>query len=175
MDTTIDRGPFFVTVSGKVVYFLDPDPDQITIEDVAHALSRISRWGGHTNSFWSVAAHSLLVAQLLPRPLKLAGLTHDLHEYVLGDMPTPLKSLIPEYPVIAAKWDGVVGKKFGVDLHDPAIKMADTIALATERRDLRNNGEQWPIDAAAAQFHIVPTSIELTQAAFLKEFYFLTQ
>jgi hypothetical protein len=169
------KGPFIITVSGRTVHYLFPDPDCITIEDIAHALSRISRWCGHTQSFWSVAAHSLLVAQLLPRQLKLAGILHDAHEAYLGDVPTPLKMLLPEYPSIASKFDYAIENKFGVKLHDPAIKMADTIALATERRDLRNNGEQWPIDAEAAPFHVVPTSIELTQAAFLKEFYFLTQ
>jgi hypothetical protein len=176
MEPFIDhKGPFIVTVSGRAVHYLYPDPDCITIEDIAHALSRISRWCGHTQSFWSVAAHSLLVCQLLPKPLKLAGILHDAHEAYIGDVPTPLKALLPEYPSISAKFDYAIENKFKVKLHDPAIKMADTIALATERRDLRNNGEAWPIDAAAASFHIVPTSIELTQAAFLREFRFLTQ
>jgi uncharacterized protein len=174
MDTIINPvGPFLVTVSGRTIYFLDPDPNEIIIEDMAHALSRISRWGGHTHPFWSVAAHSLLVSQLLPGPLKLAGLLHDGHEYILGDVPTPLKELLREYGPIAAGLDSAIEKKFNIFLHNPAIKIADTIALATERRDLRNNGEVWPIAEGAAPFHLIPVSIEITQRAFLKEFHHL--
>ncbi len=176
MDTaTYRQGPFIETVSGKCFYFLDPQPDDITIEDIAHALSMECRFGGHCRSFWSVAAHSLLVAQLLPAKFQLAGLLHDASEAYLKDIPSPLKKLLPDYREIEANVAAVIEIKFGVKFCQPEIKQADVMALMTEKRDLfkDNSGVDWKIDASAAPFHIVPVNIELTRTAFLKEFYYL--
>lgn len=84
-----------LTWSGRVVRPLEADPGVLTIVDIAEALSRIPRFGGHSTGF-SVAEHSLLVARILgergeSHRTQLYGLLHDAAEAYLGDIPSPLK------------------------------------------------------------------------------------
>lgn len=53
------------TVTGKLVDISNPQPEQIDIEDIAWALSRIPRFGAHTTTFipYNVAQHSIFVAE----------------------------------------------------------------------------------------------------------------
>jgi uncharacterized protein len=55
------------TISGLYVDVSNPDPDTIKINDIAWALSRISRFNGHTlcAKNWSVGQHSLFVHELV--------------------------------------------------------------------------------------------------------------
>ena len=54
---------YITTVTGKHFYPLDPDPRDIDIEDIAHALSLICRANGHFKYFYSVAQHSVACAE----------------------------------------------------------------------------------------------------------------
>ena len=129
--------PAVSTRSGRRVALLNPSPSQIAIGDIAHGLAHQCRFNGQTNKFYSVAQHSVLVASILPRELRLAGLLHDASEAYLGDIVQPLKDLLPDYQAIEAKFCEVLGTRFNVDLQpNDAIKHADLVVLATERRDL---------------------------------------
>lgn len=115
----------------------NPQPDQICMEDIATALSRESRYAGHTKHFYSVAQHSLMVCDLVPDLHKLWGLLHDAAEAYLKDLPYPVKKLVPEYKHLEDKVLRVITHKYGLRWPMPhVIKQADLIALATERRDL---------------------------------------
>lgn len=89
----------FVTDSkGKVFY--PQAATEFDIEDIAHSLSMAPRFGGKTTEFYSVAQHSVLVSYLmqfekLGDPLE--GLLHDASEAYLMDLPTPYKTMIPQY------------------------------------------------------------------------------
>lgn len=50
---------YITTVTGKHFYPLDPNRQDIDIEDIAHALSLICRANGHFRHFYSVAQHSI--------------------------------------------------------------------------------------------------------------------
>ena len=82
-------------------------PLAVEIRDVAHALSLICRFNGHTPVPYSVAQHSLAVsheagrlaqaAEFNPesvRFIKLVGLLHDAHEYLCGDVTRPVKECL---------------------------------------------------------------------------------
>ena len=74
------------TFQGKAFDPFAPRPADISHFDIAHALSNICRFTGHTNTFYSVAQHSVQVALLVPRPMQLAALLHDASEAYLCDI-----------------------------------------------------------------------------------------
>lgn len=87
------------TVSGRAVDLLDPTPDMIDFNDVAHHLARLARFCGATVGPYSVAQHCVLGAEYLwrrtgDRDIALAFLLHDAHEAFTGDFTTPVKSAL---------------------------------------------------------------------------------
>lgn len=84
-----------MTFTGKRVDLARINFDDICLKDIAHHLSLICRFGGACRVHYSVAQHSLLVAQLLVarrrRDLAMWGLLHDAPEAYYGDIVTPLK------------------------------------------------------------------------------------
>lgn len=80
--TALRHTHWIQTYRGQTFDLLDPNPGQIDLEDLSMALSQLNRLGGHTQYPYSVAQHSLLVAQLLfdanqPNIVILQGLLHD--------------------------------------------------------------------------------------------------
>lgn len=114
--------------------------DDVAIENIAHALSNICRFGGHVREFYSVAQHSVLVSFVCDREDALHGLLHDASEGLgLVDLPRPVKHA-PElagYRAAEKRLEGVIARAFGLALVMPdSVKRADEVLLATERRDL---------------------------------------
>lgn len=126
------------TYTGRAFYLLDPRPNDVCIEDIAHGLSNLCRFAGQTRRFYSVAEHSYRVARLVPPEHKLTALLHDAAEAYIVDLPRPLKLALPNYRVIEQRVEAAIGKRFGIDLVTlpRAVKQADVTMLATERRDL---------------------------------------
>jgi hypothetical protein len=128
------------TWSGKRVFLDRPDRDVVEIEDIAHALANVCRFGGHSH-FYSVAQHSILVSELVrekDKSLALAGLLHDAAEAYLGDVVRPLKRILgASYSDLERAWMTVIAEKFSAPgVFDPLVKEADNQALAIERRDV---------------------------------------
>lgn len=138
----LDRGNWIQTYSGKKFYALDPQPEDVTIEDIAHSLSRMCRYAGHCNRFYSVAEHSILVAEYMPAEYQLAALLHDASEAYLVDIPRPFKSYLTNYYELEAKIMNTIYEKFGVDcgFHDE-IKAVDTRILNDEREQNMNKSD----------------------------------
>src|SRR5690554_7094997 len=83
---------FIQTYTGRRFYPLDPNPADVCIEDIAHALSRITRFNAHINAEWySVAEHSVHVSRIVPPEYALAGLLHDASEAYIADVSRPVK------------------------------------------------------------------------------------
>ena len=142
------RGPWMQTHSGAHVHLLTPEVDEIRLLDIAHALSRIPRFTGHTRGHYaySVAQHSVWVAETVPGPMALAALLHDAHEAYLGDIATPVKLAInmvvrPWFDPVAALKNHiqcVIHAKFRLPfpLHTKVAEIvheADIAALEFER------------------------------------------
>jgi len=138
--------PWIETQSGKKMYFLNPDPNDVDIKDIAYSLANQCRFNGHV-PFFSVAEHSVAVAARLPPELQLAGLLHDAAEAYLSDIPSPIKQYLPDYCAMEDRLQGVIFAKFGIDLSSEdknAIKAADKDATQTEAHYLlESKGRGW--------------------------------
>src|SRR5271165_4859950 len=81
------------TYTGKKFFPMDPKPEDICIEDIAHSLSMICRFTGHSREFYSVAQHSVYVSELCSEQWMLHGLLHDAEEAYTNDLARPIKRL----------------------------------------------------------------------------------
>jgi uncharacterized protein len=132
------------TFSGQAVDLLYPDPKTFRRRDISHALARICRFTGHVEDHYSVAQHSLHVAEKLPPELFLAGLLHDAAEAYCQDVSAPLKAAMrglgcTAYDKIEQRMGDAIALCYGVPLvarSDPRVHEADLRMLATEYRDL---------------------------------------
>lgn len=136
-----------LTHSGIEFDVCKPDPDLIEIEDIAHALSNICRFTGHTKHFYSVAQHSYLCATLVPKEHQLETLLHDAAEAYIGDVSSPLKAQLPGYQMIEFKLDQAIRQRFGLPAKKtPWVKEADLQMLAAEKAQLMPQFEEpWDI------------------------------
>lgn len=165
----------FRTVSGRRIDLERPRSEDITIEDIACGLSRICRFNGQLPEFYSVAEHSIFVAELVDPQLRLAALLHDASEAYLGDVSRNLKHspALAGYRALESLLQGVIEDRFGLrfcsaDRHQ--IKIADDLAATWERVVVRDRGS-WARSGAATIQQVVQegwvgTSLqELEQAA----------
>ena len=182
----VRAGDWMQTFSGRRFWPAEPEPRDVAIEDIAHALSNACRYGGHCLRFYSVAQHSVLVSNLVPDELSLHGLLHDAAEAYLGDMISPLRRTLrdssPMYEALHSRVDMAISRRFGLRPLTPAqaaaLKHADLVALATERRDLmRPTGDEWPVldGIVADDEEIVAWSPGGSEAVFLDTFEGLTR
>ncbi len=103
------------TYTGKMINVFEPDPELICIEDIAHALSNLCRFGGHTRRFYSVAEHSMRVANEVPYEYRLTALLHDASEAYMIDLPSPIKYFIPKYREYELNLMLTIAERFGFD------------------------------------------------------------
>lgn len=172
------------TQSGRAFDLIDPRAEDVNVDDIAHALSRINRFSGHTHGEpYSVAHHSMLVADLLaswgaPPAIVREGLLHDAGEAYYGDVTSPVKRALDALRDVAMARAGeatghtrvvlanlhaltdpndcVVRSALMLPEHEtPIVKRADLVALAIERRDLFGGVEE-PRGWALPEF--APTS-----------------
>lgn len=158
------------TYSGRFLDFAEPDPGQITLDDIAHGLAHTCRYGGQCKHFYSVAEHSILVAEKLWEVyhdawVALLGLHHDDHEAYIGDIPRSLKKLLgDEWILIERRMDEVIAAALGHqwaadDFHIGGhVKDADNWALMWEARYLLPSGGggwdvelRWPVEGTRPQ------------------------
>lgn len=131
------------TFTGKYFDVFNPDPKLICIEDIAHALSHVSRFNGHTHKPLTVAQHSVLVCWQCPERLHLAGLLHDASEAYLPDMPGPIKERLPGFKDLENSLMNVIATKFGFEWPDWEVKMADKEILEMEWEACVLNGQRF--------------------------------
>lgn len=132
-------------VSGEIFDYEHPEDAVITYHDIAHALSRESRFAGHAGLFYTVGHHALFVAILVAihynQPeLALAALHHDDVEAFTKDWPSPMKRFIKAHGFdykreMERPIEQAISKQLGLvldDLHAGVIKDADRLAFVTE-------------------------------------------
>ena len=138
-------GPWIQLAHGNVWDLIGGGP--VEWSEIAHALGNLCRFTGHCHPFYSVAEHSCRVAEILPPEVRLAGLLHDAHEAIVGDLSAPLKAALRAMEAmhgidrLAEIADfhihRAAGLPFPLDAATrAAIRHADLVLLATEKRDV---------------------------------------
>ena len=147
--TDYKANPWFTTFTGRKVFVYDPNPDDILIEDIGHALAHICRFNGHCRRFYSVAEHSIMCCLNGPVELRRELLMHDGAEAYVGDMISPMKYAVGgPYKLIEGRWEHAIAQKFGLRQGAEVraqVKDVDLRMLATEHRDLVPDGQNWPM------------------------------
>ena len=148
-------GRLIRTYNGHYFDVFDPNPENIEITDIAHSLSLLCRFAGHIKSFYSVAEHSIWVAEKVSKTHALQALLHDASEAYLIDLPKPIKDEIPQYLEIEDKLMKIIGKKFGFDYPlSEEVKLYDREALffEWENKVLSDNFASMDSETAKKQF-----------------------
>ena len=149
---------YIATSTGRRFYPLAPSPKDLCWEDIAHALSQINRFTGHSKVPYSVAEHSVYVSRRA-ESLYLAkredifknvdsltymenaaycarwGLLHDASEAYLSDVAKPLKvqDTFAGYRAAELCLQSTIVTWAGLDVQEPAeVTQADAELLATE-------------------------------------------
>ena len=134
------------TYTGAKVNPFDPDPDTIHIEDIAHALSNICRFTGHSKYFYSVAEHSWLVSKLVNEKYMLTGLLHDASEAYLTDVSRPVKPHLKGYIKLEHDLTKVIAEKFNLIYPFPSqVKKVDSRLCITEGKYLMPDITCWKL------------------------------
>jgi len=130
-------GDWIQTFSGIQFYPLDPQTQDISIQDIAHSLSLTCRFNGHCSKFYSVAEHCVL-GVMLAKKMNFSLeeqkwiLLHDASEGYISDVPRPIKGQLIGYKDIEKKIENIIAQKFNLPLEMSSnVKKIDNILLAS--------------------------------------------
>ena len=152
--TSANGLPTIMTYTGRTIDFLNPEPAEISIEDIAHGLALECRFARQCRTHYSVAQHSVLVAGMMEKSelwgdglltsketIKMA-LLHDAAEAYLGDVPRPLKKLLPDYREIEERIHAAISERFNLALPyvPKSVKDFDAAILGAEGKALMPAG-----------------------------------
>ncbi len=121
------------TFTGRKFWPLDPAPEDIHIEDIAHALSQLCRYTGHSREFYSVGAHSLIVAATCRErwgdEAGRYGLLHDAAEAYLLDMARPVKYSpdLAAYRTAERSLQHLILRTFGIALDEDVYALMKSV------------------------------------------------
>lgn len=170
---------YIETISGKKFYFLNPQPEDFDIYDIAHALAMNCRYTGHCDRFYSVAEHSWHMSRMAPGGYELAALLHDASEAYITDIASPIKQHLPDYQAMEDLLLSRLFAKYNLEYPmSPVIKQLDLTMLSTEAHYmLRSRGNTWDmwktIKRPRVQQNFRPIGMEpkLAKQLFLDRFY----
>lgn len=133
------------TYTGKKFYPFNPKVEDICLEDIAWSLSNLCRFNGHCKYFYSVAEHSVYVAENVPEKYALEGLFHDAAEAYIGDIPSPIKPFF-EIDLAERKLMETISLCFILDYpFSNIIKKIDMALLASEaEQTMAPYVDTWP-------------------------------
>lgn len=149
------KGATIAWGGGRIYDFENPNPEIITLEDIAFALAYTVRWRGQARyptgmrqrCFFGVGQHCVFGAEEMLTaghdPARaLAFLWHEADEVVLPDMAGPVKPLLPGYKPLAKRQGQALLDHYGIEIVEPdLIKRWDCRMLVTEKRDLLHGHE----------------------------------
>lgn len=148
-----------IWTGGTYMDLVNPNPAEISFAEIARALSRIARFTGHTNRFYSVAEHCVNCVAVFGlhaagdiyddpylRDIAQDVLMHDAAEAYLGDVSSPLKRVIGHaYKPLEDRMQAAIGARFNLGGTSPEwVKRCDLEMLAAEKLALLPEAGEWP-------------------------------
>lgn len=131
-------------LSGATFDYMNPEKSDVTIEDIASALSNVCRFSGHLPRFYSVAQHLVNTSRIVKPEFAFTALMHDTAEAFTNDLPTPLKVALPIFKELEVSIESAMGKRFGFAYPYPdEVKLADTQMLLLEKNYVKEDTKQW--------------------------------
>jgi hypothetical protein len=139
------------TYTGQIFFPLDPRAEEVRTMDIIQGLALKCRWSAQCHRFYSIAEHSVRVANIARALAEEAGLTglaltnifnhgilHDAHEAYIVDMPSPIKAFITGWKDIEDKIQNAILDYYGLDRSHgaPYVKYADLMLLVIEHNEL---------------------------------------
>ena len=187
-------GDWVQMYGGGQFFPLDPRASEINIKDIAHALGKMCRFNCQCLQFYSVADHSVRCLRYLYEHKEMClGLYYrdivDTHKWLLmhdvaeslglGDLPRPIKRMLPEFVKMEEKILSVVAQKFNLPYPVPEqiekiVKKIDNIFLMTEKRDIMAGCEhKWGMEDSVIPDNktIIPYTSQEATRSFLEEYY----
>lgn len=157
--------------TGRQMWPLALTPDQVHLEDIAHALALKVRFNGHCKWHYSIAQHSVLVSMLVPTADAIEGLMHDAAEAYLADIPRPVKPMIKEWKALEHRVEAAIAKRFGYRFPYPdSVKIADNAMVLTERKAIMATPQphmKWDVPGEAAKIEILEWNWREAEEIFL--------
>lgn len=166
------KGNWIQTYTGKAFWPLDPQCADIEIVDIAHALSHMCRYNGHTTKFYSVAEHCVHISRSVPPEDALWALLHDAPEAYLSDIPAPLKEFIPGWSALEDAIMRKICDRFNLPHEKPvSIKDADKRILMDEQAQVLNpTALNWGVNYKPLGIQIKAWSSQSARECFLRRF-----
>lgn len=142
---------FLQTSSGKLISVQNPDPRDISIEDIAKSLSKQCRFNGHCSRFYSVGEHTILGDRLIQKlypgnvDARKSWFVHDFTEAYVGDIIRPIKRHLPDFKAIENGYHTAINKAFNVNNYlADVVYTVDNLMVMWEKRDLLPAKIHWP-------------------------------
>ena len=132
-------------IGGHYFHMHRDDPNEVSLEAISSATSRLCRFTGHLLDgieVYSVAEHAVLVSHILekmgaPAHVQFQGLMHDASEAYLADIAAPFKGEIGNYYTVEDRIMLRIKDRFLLpDKFDYRVKLADWYALFIEARQI---------------------------------------
>lgn len=182
-------GNYMHTSNGRKYWPLDPKPEEVDLEVIAHHLANRCRYNGATQHptdidriFFSVAEHSIYVAIQIAlfggsNTEILCGEVHDGSESYNGDLIRPLKYdplFSRPFKTVEELNELAIARRFGVPFPYPAIvKRADEAVTAAEVEQIvpRCSDEDWEAGRLHDNAEVAPFRIQMLLPADAKRLF----
>jgi len=173
------EGAWLSTSHVEKFHFLSPQPDEIDIRDIAHALSMTCRFGGHCSDYYSVGEHSLHVSKIAEnagadRVTQLAGLLHDAEEAYLPDIVAPIRHYTLDIQKIYSQIRDVIIDKYSLQKAGwKFIADVDRQLCTTEAKALKLWNKDWASTGEPLNYKLYLWVPKQAEAMFLTRFHIL--
>lgn len=143
-------------LSGNLFDYNDPEGSNVTIEDIATALSNVCRFAGHLHYFYPVAQHAVNASLIVAPEHAFDALMHDTAEGFTNDLPTPLKWALPVFKELEVRIETAMSKKFGFNYPlSNEVKLADLQMLKLEKEKIKRDKSHWEMLDGIETDHLI--------------------